>query len=112
MSTKRNGTSQSWNVKLQLESCLKENLCTCLWVLSVCYFRNLLLIYAAISIKKDKEDGETVINVPYIIAIDCAKPPSGRIAVTSIQLAEEIIAPAQRLNMSWVPYIPKELQNK
>lgn len=50
-----------------------------------------------------------VVNIPYIVVIDCAKPPCGRIALSSIQFGQEVIEPAHRFHLSWVPYFPHEM---
>lgn len=47
-------------------------------------------------------------NIPYIVAIDCRKPPSGRVAVTSIQSGTEVIEPISRWHLSWIPYMPRK----
>jgi len=52
---------------------------------------------------------EDVKNIPYIVVIDCKKPPSGRVALTSIQFGSEIISPASKFHLTWIPYIPRKL---
>jgi len=46
-------------------------------------------------------------NIPYIIIIDCAKPPSNKVAVASIQSGGERIESFSKWHLAYVPYLPR-----
>jgi len=54
---------------------------------------------------------ESIINIPYIVAIQCQKEPSGRIAVASIQKGGEELLTGRKSHYRWVPYFPKGYTN-
>jgi hypothetical protein len=45
-------------------------------------------------------------NLPYVVVIKSRTPPPDLIAITSVQKGGEELVPANRANVSWVPYVP------
>jgi len=46
-------------------------------------------------------------NIPYVVVIDCAKPPSNKVAVASIQSGGEKVESFSKWHLAYVPYLPK-----
>lgn len=51
----------------------------------------------------------TIVPVPAIVVVDCARPPPSIIGIKSVQRAEEEIIPMRQLKMSWHPFVPDKL---
>jgi len=74
-------------------------------VLCVCaaqYFR----------VRADDPTSETVVPIPFIVAIICDVPPPSEIGIKSVMRAEEEIVSMASLKMDWIPYIPQTTTEK